>query len=344
VKVVSLFSGCGGGDLGVVGDFTSNGVYYDKHPSKLIFANDIDHKALNTHKLNFECSNISIGDIRDIDSKLIPNHDLLIGGFPCQSFSTVNPTKDPFDERANLYKEMARVLRDKKPYFFIAENVKGLMTLHKGSIFKRVCDEFEKCGYTITTSLINSADFGVPQRRERVFIIGVDNSFGKKYVFPKPTHSQTGEEGTKRWVPLSKAIDSIIPEDPKYYFSEKAVQGMKNAKNNMKRGLYQNLDEPCLTITSHLAKVSLNSRDPVLLVSPEKELYRRFTPMEAARIQSFPDKFKFAGSEADAYRQIGNAIPPVVMWHLVKSLVEQFAIDELFNLNAYKEAGADIID
>jgi len=97
---------------------------------------------------------------------------------------------------------------------------------------------------------------------------------------------------------------------------------MKNAKNNMKRGLAQNLDEPCLTVTSHLAKVSLNSRDPVLLVDPEKELYRRFTPREAARIQSFPDTFIFAGSEQDAYRQIGNAIAPVMFWHIAQNVSE----------------------
>lgn len=97
---------------------------------------------------------------------------------------------------------------------------------------------------------------------------------------------------------------------------------MKNAKSNMKRGLWQKLDEPCLTITSHLAKVSINSRDPVLLVDPEKELYRRFTPREAARIQSFPDTFKFAGSEGDAYRQIGNAVPPVLFWHIANRLAQ----------------------
>ena len=95
---------------------------------------------------------------------------------------------------------------------------------------------------------------------------------------------------------------------------------MKNAKNNMKRGLAQNLNEPCLTITSHLAKTSLNSRDPVLLVDADRELYRRFTPKEAARIQSFPETFMFAGSESDAYRQIGNAIPPVLFWHIAKSI------------------------
>ena len=111
-------------------------------------------------------------------------------------------------------------------------------------------------------------------------------------------------------------------DEQKYYFSKRAVLGMKNAKPNMKRGLWQHLDEPCLTVTSHLAKVSLNSRDPVLLVDPEKELYRRFTPREAARIQSFPDEFNFAGSETDAYRQIGNAVPPVMFWHVTKKVAD----------------------
>ena len=120
---------------------------------------------------------------------------------------------------------------------------------------------------------------------------------------------------------MSVAVPELAIADKRYYFSERAVQGMKNAKNNMKRGLAQNLDEPSLTVTSHLAKVSLNSRDPVLLVDPERELYRRFTPREAARIQSFPDTFEFAGSEADAYRQIGNAIPPVMFWHIAKSVI-----------------------
>lgn len=97
---------------------------------------------------------------------------------------------------------------------------------------------------------------------------------------------------------------------------------MKNAKNNMKRGLYQDLDGQCLTVTSHLAKTSLNSRDPVLLVNPEKEIYRRFTPREAASIQSFPESFVFPVSETQAYKQIGNAIPPVLMWHVANALAE----------------------
>ncbi|MCL2565878.1 MAG: DNA (cytosine-5-)-methyltransferase [Defluviitaleaceae bacterium] len=315
LKVVSLFSGCGGADRGLIGGFIFNRKRYAKLPYELVYALDIDQKAINTHKLNFKCANVVVSDIRDVHEDEIPEHDVLVGGFPCQSFSTVNPTKDPSDDRANLYKEMVRIVRAKKPKVFIAENVKGFMTLQKGKILERVKEAFEEAGYTVTYRLINAAEYGVPQRRERVFLIGVRNDLEREFEFPEPTT-------TEKPVPLSVAVHKLDIDEQKYYFSERAVQGMKNAKSNMKRGLYQNLDEPCLTITSHLAKVSLNSRDPVLLVDPDKELYRRFTPREAARIQSFPDSFEFAGSEADAYRQIGNAIAPVMFWHISKAVME----------------------
>ncbi len=313
-KVVSLFSGCGGADQGMLGGFEFNGIQYEKLPFSLVYALDVDNKALNTHRLNFDCDKVVCGDICDIDTSDIPDHDVLVGGFPCQSFSTVNPTKDPFDDRANLYKQMVRVVKEKQPKVFIAENVKGLLTLHKGSIIARVIRSFEDAGYVVKKELIRCADYGVPQRRERVIIVGVRKDINKEYSYPDAPNENN-------WVPLSVAVTELAIDDKKYYFSEKAVQGMKNAKNNMKRGLAQKLDEPSLTVTSHLAKVSLNSRDPVLLVDPEKELYRRFTPKEAARIQSFPDTFQFAGSEADAYRQIGNAIPPVMFWHIAKSIL-----------------------
>jgi len=314
-KVVSLFAGCGGADCGMIGGFSFNGTKYAKLPYKVVYALDIDQKALNTHELNFNCDKTVCEDIRNINVNQIPDHDVLVGGFPCQSFSTVNPTKDPFDDRANLYKEMVRIVKAKQPKAFIAENVKGLMTLHRGKILKQVKEAFENVGYTIQVSLVNAAEFGVPQRRERVIMVGIRNDIKKVFHFPKPTTAENP-------VPLSVAVPQLAIEEKKYYFSERAVQGMKNAKNNMKRGLAQNLNEPCLTVTSHLAKVSLNSRDPVLLVDPDKELYRRFTPREAARIQSFPDTFVFAGGDLDAYRQIGNAIAPVMFWHIAKELAE----------------------
>lgn len=312
-KVISLFCGCGGADQGCKGDFDFNGVHYDRLPFETIFATDIDQKAVNTYKLNFDSKEVLCADICEVDAKSMPNCDIVLGGFPCQSFSTVNPTKDPFDARGNLYKQMVRVVSEKQPKAFVAENVKGFMTLKGGMIFKRVINAFEEAGYKTYAKLINASYYGVPQKRERCIIVGIRKDIETEFEFPN-------EVTKNNPVPLSVAVPQLKIDDKKYYFSERAVQGMKNAKPNMKRGLWQRLDEPCLTVTSHLAKVSLNSRDPVLLVDPEKELYRRFTPREAARIQSFPDDFSFAGSETDAYRQIGNAIAPVMFWHVANKL------------------------
>jgi DNA (cytosine-5)-methyltransferase 1 len=324
-KVVSLFCGCGGADLGMLGGFTYNNQKYEKLPFNIIYATDIDEKAIATYKKNFSDGFVVCNDIKKIETSSIPACDILVGGFPCQSFSTVNPTKDPFDDRAKLYIEMVRVAKDKKPQIIIAENVKGFKTLHSGSIFNTVISAFEKIGYKVTSSLINASDYGVPQKRERVIIVAV-----RKDIYDTKAEFAFSHKTTEdKKVPLSVAVPKLDIDDEKYYFSERAVLGLKKAKNNMKRGLAQNLGEPCLTVTSHLAKTSLNSRDPVLLVDPAKELYRRFTPREAARIQSFPDTFEFASSEFDAYKQIGNAIPPVMFWHIAKSISDYLASEDL---------------
>jgi len=323
INTLSLFCGCGGSDLGLSGDFKFLDKNYEVLPYNIVLGVDNDKKAADTCRLNFS-HKVIVSDIKKVDENDLPkNIDLVIGGFPCQSFSTVNPNKDPFDDRGQLYKEMARMLKLLQPKAFIAENVKGMLTLHGGKIFKRVCSEFSRAGYNINHNVINAADYGVPQKRQRVFIVGIKKELGKKFKFPDPTHAEIESKSFKKWVGIKKIIQGIDISDKKYYFSEKAVNGMKNAKNNMKRGLWQDIEKPSLTITSHLAKVSINSRDPILLVNKEKEIYRRFTPLEAARIQSFPDSFKFAGSESDSYRQIGQAIAPVVMWHIGKALKDQ---------------------
>lgn len=316
LKVVSLFCGCGGADLGLLGGFKYLGKNYKKLPYEIIHASDIDAKAMNTYRSNFTHPSY-VSDINTLSLKGT-SADLVVGGFPCQPFSTVNPTKEPHKKEAQLFWEMARVIDEIKPKAFIAENVKGFYRLKKGYYFELACKKFESLGYDIYHSLINSSDYGIPQKRERIFIIGIKKGLGLNFIFPKTTHGP--EVGLKNKVILKEVVKSLWPDDPKYFFSKRAVEGVKRAKPNMKRALAQDLNEQCLTITSHLAKVSLNSRDPVLLVDPEKELYRRFSPKEAAGIQSFPENFIFSGSEADAYRQIGNAIPPVVMWSIAKQL------------------------
>lgn len=327
ITVASFFCGCGGSDLGIIGDFKFLDDEYKALPFEITYALDFDKYAVETYNANFKHPAIC-DDIKNVDINKIPDFDLLVGGFPCQSFSTVNPKKDTNDDRANLYKELVKILKTKQPKYFIAENVKGLMTLQKGSILKKVIAEFENVGYDVKYKLLLASNFGIPQKRERIFIIGTRKDLKINYQFPQNTHSEENLFTEKKWVPLKKVITNLAIEDEKYYFSKRAVEGMKNAKNNMKRGLYQDLDGQCLTITSHLAKTSLNSRDPVLLVKPEQELYRRFTPREAASIQSFPENFIFPVSETQAYKQIGNAIPPVLMWHVANALVKCCSVEK----------------
>lgn len=312
-KVASLFCGCGGSDLGLLGGFNYLGKDYKKLDFEIVYALDFDKYAVDTYNKNF-VHKADCADICDVDFSKIPDVDVMIGGFPCQSFSTVNPTKDTNDARANLYKQIVRFLKEKQPKYFICENVKGLMTLQKGAIITKILDEFRAMGYNVRYKLIKAVEYGIPQRRERVIIVGIRNDLDYTFEYPKVVT----EEG--HYTPLNAVIDELAISESKYYFSERAVQGVKNAKNNMKRGLWQDLNAPCLTITAHLAKTSMNSRDPILLVDADKELYRRFTPREAARIQSFPDSFLLNDSEPKSYKQIGNAIPPVLMWHISEAL------------------------
>lgn len=313
-RVASLFCGCGGSDLGTLGGFSFIGKRYARLPFDIVYAVDIDNAAVATYNENFS-DPAKCGDICNVDvAKEIPDIDVLIGGFPCQSFSTVNPTKDTNDDRANLYKQVVRVLHEKQPKMFVCENVKGLLTLQKGNIIKKISSAFAAAGYDVQYKLLNAANYGVPQKRQRLIIVGIRNDLNIKYEYPVEKLTED------KWEPISKVISSLTDVPQKYYFSQRAVQGVKNAKPNMKRGLWQRLDQPCLTLTSHLAKTSMNSRDPILLVDPQKELYRRFTPAEAAGIQSFPENFVFSCSETNAYRQIGNAVPPVLMWYVMKAV------------------------
>jgi len=318
LKIVSLFCGCGGADLGAVGGFDFLGKKYKKLNTQILHSSDINDKAVATYNLNFKHKAL-IEDVRQL-SFARGSADVVIGGFPCQSFSTVNPTKKPGRRDTQLFWEMANIVGMIRPKALIAENVKGFYRLAGGKYFRMAITEFERLGYTMSSQIINSSDYGVPQLRERIFMVGIRKDLNKTYSFPAPTH---GTPNKPRKNILSDVIDNIEGPGPKYIFSQRAVDGVKRAKKNMKRALAQDMNKQCLTITSHLAKVSLNSRDPVILIDPSKEKYRRFTPREAARIQSFPDTFNFAGSEADAYRQIGNAIPPVVFWNLFSSLKKQ---------------------
>ena len=311
LKVASLFCGCGGTDVGLLGGFDFLGDNYAKNPMEIVYANDIEESACRIFEENFGVIP-DRRDIRTVPASEIPEIDVLTGGFPCQSFSIVaqNPKRLGYnDERGMLFFEMCRILREKQPKCFIAENVKGLLSANKGEAFPLIISEFEKSGYQVTHKLINAAAFGVPQKRERVIIVGIRNDLGFKYEFPDDVLAED------EYAVLGSVVENRV--DEKYFFSEKAVQGMRAAKRDMNKGRAQDLNKPCNTVGSHLAKVSLNSTDPVLL---DGGRYRRFTPREVARIQSFPESFKLIGVEGAQYRALGNAIPPVMFWYVSHQL------------------------
>lgn len=315
LKVASFFCGCGGMDLGIQGGFEFLSKKYSNLPYKVVYAVDNDKYATSIYNDNFT-HKCETKDVRDIQIENLPKYDVLLGGFPCQSFSisAQNPPRLGYkDDRGKLFFEMVKALKSNKPRFFIAENVKGLLSANKGKAFPMIVKEFEKAGYHVKFKLFNSSEFGIPQKRQRVFIVGF--KFYEDYVyfnFP----SETTLNGSR--VPLKSVIDLEANEDEKWFFSQKAVEGMLRVKAKMNKGRVQNLDEPCNTISSHLSKVSLNSTDPVLMIG---EKYRRFTPREAASIQSFPTSFKLDSvSDNRQYRAIGNAVPPVLMWHIGKAL------------------------
>ena len=165
--------------------------------------------------------------------------------------------------------------------------------------------------------ILNSAGYGVPQKRERVIIVGFRKDLKIKFSLPKAEI----EDDTK-YIPLKSVIEKRV--DEKYFFSEKAVAGMMKKRESMNKGRAQDINKPCNTVGAHLAKVSLNSTDPVLM---EGGRYRRFTPREVARIQSFPDDFELVGSESAQYRALGNAIPPVMFWHVAKAVGKELKKD-----------------
>lgn len=316
LKAASLFCGCGGTDVGLKGDFDFLGKHYEENRVDITYANDVDPHACALFETNFglkpDCR-----DIRDVPSDDIGPVDILTGGFPCQSFSIVaqNPKRLGIkDERGLLFFEMCRIIRDILPACFIAENVKGLMSANNGEAFPLILSEFQKCGYDVTFQIMNASYYGVPQKRERIIIVGVLKNLPIRFSFDELEESND-------FVPLSAILEDDI--DPKYYFSKKAVEGMKRNREAMNKGRAQDITKPCNTVGSHLCKVSLNSTDPVL---KEGERYRRFTPREVARIQSFPDNFNLIGSESSQYRALGNAIPPVMFWHVANNLCKKISI------------------
>ena len=201
MKVVSLFSGAGGLDLGFI-----------MAGHTIVWANDLFEDAVSTYEKNIG-RHIVRKDIKDVSVSDIPEADIIIGGFPCQGFSVANTKRNEKDERNSLYKELIRVIEAKKPKFFLAENVKGLTNLSGGKVFKMILSDFSGLGYSVSYKILNAADYGVPQTRVRVIIVGVRNDISFEYAFPEPVCDKDGKNGLRRWVSVQDALAGVPDPD-----------------------------------------------------------------------------------------------------------------------------------
>ena len=194
MRVISLFSGAGGLDLGLV-----------QAGHQVIWANDFDNDCVETYKNNIG-NHIVSGSIENIRSEDIPNGDVVVGGFPCQGFSQANRLRFEEDERNRLYLEFLRVVKDKQPKWFLAENVRGILSLGGGKAIDKIEKDFASTGYRVQKQLFNTANYGVPQSRWRVIIAGTRIDLGdeQSYIYPMPTHSKKPEDGLQPWVSIDR--------------------------------------------------------------------------------------------------------------------------------------------
>jgi DNA (cytosine-5)-methyltransferase 1 len=293
MRVASLFSGAGGLDLG----FKSAG-------HKIVWANDFDSDSCITYRNNVG-DHIFCGDIASFNPNDLPDFDILIGGFPCQGFSRANVNKKVGDDRNNLYLHVIRFLKAKKPKYFCLENVRGILTLNKGSDFEEIQAALIELGYTVKFKVLNAADFGVPQSRVRVIIIGIrcdlTNEFNFEY--PEPTHSRNGDGSKEKWVSISSVLEGIgEPEDA----------------TNLVNHICSNYKVTNRDFTGH-RKTDPEKPSPTILARgnggggvcaiPHPQNHRRLSVRESAIMQTFPMDFEFFGSLSSMYRQVGNAVP-----------------------------------
>ena len=293
-SVLSLFSGCGGLDLGFTGGFRFLGEDYRRLPFRVAWANDIDQTACETYRANLG-EEIVCGDVRDHFADISPV-DVVIGGFPCQDVSINGKGLGGDGERTALYGAMIRVVRAAKPRVFVAENVRGLLMARHEELRRDILAGFAKLGYEVDCRLYLAADYGVPQMRERVFIVGVREG-EKPFAPPKAPFSRDN------WITARAALEDLEMKDEgalANHIWSKARRGSEQGNRTLKA------DRPAATIRAECHGH----------IQFHYALGRRISMREAARCQSFPDWFKFNGGIRQIERQIGNAVPPVLAWHI----------------------------
>lgn len=286
---ISLFAGAGGLDIG-----------FENAGFKVIWANDFDADSCKTHE-NWSNAKVVCGDIAKIDASEIPDADIMLGGFPCQGFSLSGPRKID-DSRNVLYKHYVRIVKAKRPLMFVGENVKGLLTMGGGSIIEAIVAEFEDCGYDVYYKLLNAKNYGVPEDRERVIIVGFRKDLGMTtFEYPAPRPYQLSMRDVLVNLPEPK------PEE---------ICNAPYSSRYMSRNRKRQWDEVSYTIPAMAKQVTLWPGSPDMH-KIDKDLWefgkggitRRFSWREAAAIQTFPRDIEFHGDLTSKYKQIGNAVP-----------------------------------
>ena len=324
MKVVSLFSGAGGLDKG-----------FEQAGFKTVWANEHDREIWETYEKNFPSTFLDRRSILDIPSSQIPSCDGLIGGPPCQSWSEAGTLKGIEDKRGQLFFEYIRVLRDKKPIFFLAENVSGMLASRHQNALKNLKDLFSASGYKLSFALLNAADYGVPQDRKRVFFVGIRMDGNFEFTFPPPSAQKTVLRDQ-----IFDLQDSVRPALEKQKTNGRACSPPNHeymtggfSSIYMSRNRVRAWNEPSYTIQAGGRHAPLHPNAPkMILVEQNKRifkqgseyLYRRLSIRECARIQTFPDNHIFYYQKLSAgYKMVGNSVPFRLAFCLAKALRKQ---------------------
>lgn len=293
IPVVSLFAGCGGMDLGFQGGFEFLGRNYKRRDFDIVWANEINSDACKTYRLNLG-DHVVEGDIFECMDELPPHSDVVIGGFPCQDISINGKMLGLAGKRSSLYTAIVEVVSRLRPKAFVAENVGGLLMKKHEPALRKILADFEALDYRVTYNLYHAEEYGVPQTRDRVIFVGTRGDM-PEFVPPEPCTSMpvTAKEA------LSDLESHPLDKNFSHIWSVAKVSGEQGNRHMI-------ADRPGYTIRAEChGNIQFHYALP-----------RRISMREAARIQSFPDNFRFASGLRATERQIGNAVPPVLAWHV----------------------------
>ena len=311
-SVVSYFSGCGGLDLGFRGDFRYHDQEYPRLPYDICAAYDFEKHCVETYNGFFGENSATVADLSQIDVTTVPKAQILIGGFPCQEFSSCGPLGGLESERGRLYQTLITYMNQYKPLMVIGENVINLERMENGEVIKKIRSDLTDAGYKVDVWKMFAPDYGVPQRRTRLFFICVRDDIFDKYGFPqKPEPMFVNNYRSIEWAigDLVEITDESVPNQSQYFGASKAKKGNGQGDESNKK------DQPAYTIRAN----------PKSRVQFHYSLDRRLTVRECARIQTFPDNFAFKHSKTTSISEIGNAVPPMLAYVVASAINEYLA-------------------